>query len=133
MREILGDQLPKFSEEDIKLLRNSVDFLGLNQYTTRFIAHAKESAEECHFYKVQGIERIGIILRTDFSVNVLTACFFLMVMLLTCRNMGRRGSYWRKGSSVSLSLCHCCQVLGKLRNPCQILAFGWHSYIILLL
>ncbi|KAI4342865.1 hypothetical protein MLD38_027432 [Melastoma candidum] len=58
MREILGDLLPSFSEEETTLLRNSVDFVGLNHYTSRFIAHAKESTEECHFYKVQAMERV---------------------------------------------------------------------------
>ncbi|KAK6156426.1 hypothetical protein DH2020_010674 [Rehmannia glutinosa] len=35
MREKLGDCLPKFSERDKELLKNSVDFIGLNHYTTR--------------------------------------------------------------------------------------------------
>ncbi|MCL7021725.1 hypothetical protein MKW94_025448 [Papaver nudicaule] len=39
MREKLGDRLPKFSDEDRELLMNSVDFLGINHYSTRLIAH----------------------------------------------------------------------------------------------
>ncbi|KAF5741574.1 beta-glucosidase 42 [Tripterygium wilfordii] len=58
MREQLGDKLPKFSQEDKELLRNSIDFVGLNHYTTRFIAHATESPEEFSFYKAQQMERI---------------------------------------------------------------------------
>lgn len=58
MREKIGDRLPEFSEEDIELLRNSVDFVGLNHYTTRFIAHASESPEESDFYKAQQMKRI---------------------------------------------------------------------------
>ncbi|KAE9621452.1 putative beta-glucosidase [Lupinus albus] len=58
MRERLGDQLPKFSEEDKKFLLNSLDFIGLNHYTTRFISHVAESTEESHYYKAQGMERI---------------------------------------------------------------------------
>ncbi|XP_031381639.1 beta-glucosidase 42 [Punica granatum] len=59
MRERLGDQLPKFSDEEIEMLRNSVDFVGLNHYTSRFIAHAEDSPEEGHFYKAQMMARIA--------------------------------------------------------------------------
>lgn len=58
MRERLGDQLPKFSEEDKKILLNALDFIGLNHYTSRFISHVTECAEENHYYKVQEMERI---------------------------------------------------------------------------
>lgn len=62
MRERLGDRLPIFSKEDKDLLKNSLDFVGLNHYTSRFIAHVKDSPEEGDFYKAQEMERIG-----DFS------------------------------------------------------------------
>ncbi|CBI23349.3 unnamed protein product, partial [Vitis vinifera] len=58
MHEKLGDRLPKFSEEQIALLTNSVDFVGLNHYTSRFIAH-NESSVEHDFYKDQKLERIA--------------------------------------------------------------------------
>ncbi|KAI8555998.1 hypothetical protein RHMOL_Rhmol05G0218600 [Rhododendron molle] len=58
MRERLGDRLPKFSEKNKELLRNSVDFLGLNHYTTRFIAHSTNT-EDNYFYRTQEIERIA--------------------------------------------------------------------------
>ncbi|KAI3940727.1 hypothetical protein MKW98_030046 [Papaver atlanticum] len=58
MRERLGDLLPKFSDEDRELLRNSVDFLGINHYTTRLIAHVTTSPESGHFYDAQQMERI---------------------------------------------------------------------------
>ncbi|AES69718.1 putative beta-glucosidase [Medicago truncatula] len=57
MRERLGDQLPKFSEEDKKLLLNSLDFIGLNHYTTRLISHVTESGES-YYYNAQAMERI---------------------------------------------------------------------------
>lgn len=58
MRKRLGDQLPKFSEEDKKLLLNSLDFIGLNHYTTRLISHVTESGES-YYYNAQAMERIG--------------------------------------------------------------------------
>ncbi|GLT87929.1 hypothetical protein SLE2022_059800 [Rubroshorea leprosula] len=59
MREKLGNRLPKFSEEDKELLRNTMDFVGLNQYSARFIAHAADCPEEVSFYKDQEIEIIA--------------------------------------------------------------------------
>ncbi|XP_020226110.1 uncharacterized protein LOC109807849 [Cajanus cajan] len=58
MRERLGDQLPKLSEEDKKILLNPLDFIGLNHYTSRFISHVTECTEEHYYYKVQEMERI---------------------------------------------------------------------------
>ncbi|XP_023884565.1 beta-glucosidase 42 isoform X1 [Quercus suber] len=58
MQERLGDRLPKFSVEEKDLLRNSIDFVGLNHYTSRFIAHVPDSPEEGDFYKAQQMERI---------------------------------------------------------------------------
>lgn len=60
MRERV-DQLPKFSDEDKKLLVNSMDFIGLNHYTSRFISHATESPEGGHVYRAQAMETIGNI------------------------------------------------------------------------
>lgn len=59
MRERLGDQLPKFSEEDKKILLNKLDFIGLNHYTSRFISHVTESTEVNYYYMVQGTTRSG--------------------------------------------------------------------------
>ncbi|XWS58932.1 hypothetical protein CRYUN_Cryun08bG0076600 [Craigia yunnanensis] len=42
MHERLGDLLPEFAEEDKELLNSSMDFVGLNQYTTRLVSHAAE-------------------------------------------------------------------------------------------
>uniref|UniRef100_A0A1D1ZF74 Beta-glucosidase 4 n=1 Tax=Anthurium amnicola TaxID=1678845 RepID=A0A1D1ZF74_9ARAE len=57
MRERLGDQLPKFSDSEKKLLHHSVDFLGLNHYTSRFIAHMP-NPEGNYAYQVQEMERL---------------------------------------------------------------------------
>nr|XP_028946693.1 beta-glucosidase 4-like [Malus domestica] len=58
MRERLGDRLPIFSEKDKELLKNSVDFIGLNHYASRFIAHGRDNHDKGDFYKAQGIEKI---------------------------------------------------------------------------
>ncbi|XP_071920774.1 beta-glucosidase 42-like [Coffea arabica] len=60
MRERLGEKLPEFSQKDKELLRNSLDFVGLNHYTTRFIVDAETNSEDNDvFYRVQGMERIA--------------------------------------------------------------------------
>ncbi|KAK8913685.1 Beta-glucosidase 4 [Platanthera zijinensis] len=57
MRERLRDHLPEFTQRDRDLLRNAVDFIGLNHYTSRLIGHASETTEgPC--YEAQEMERI---------------------------------------------------------------------------
>ncbi|KAF6164638.1 hypothetical protein GIB67_032866 [Kingdonia uniflora] len=58
MRKRLGNRLPKFSEKDKEILKNSADFVGLNHYTSRFIAHITTNPEHNDFYEAQQIERI---------------------------------------------------------------------------
>ncbi|KAK9138970.1 hypothetical protein Sjap_009564 [Stephania japonica] len=58
MRETLGDRLPRFSDEEKELLRNSVDFVGLNHYTTRYIAHEAVGSEDHEFFTEQKLKRI---------------------------------------------------------------------------
>ncbi|XP_018832863.1 beta-glucosidase 42 [Juglans regia] len=59
MHERLGERLPKFSEEDKELIRNSIDFVGLNHYTSRFIAYVKDSPDEGDYYKAQEMQRLA--------------------------------------------------------------------------
>ncbi|XVF56382.1 hypothetical protein PTKIN_Ptkin06aG0116000 [Pterospermum kingtungense] len=58
MHERLRDLLPEFTEEDEELLKSPMDFVGLNQYTSRLVCHAEDSAEEGHFAKAQQVEKI---------------------------------------------------------------------------
>ncbi|CAN7109421.1 unnamed protein product [Brassica rapa subsp. narinosa] len=36
MQEILGQDLPKFTRDDLKISKNGLDFIGINQYTSRY-------------------------------------------------------------------------------------------------
>ena len=40
MRSLVGKRLPKFTEEESKLVKGSYDFLGLNYYTANYAAYA---------------------------------------------------------------------------------------------
>ncbi|KAG2326095.1 hypothetical protein Bca52824_008823 [Brassica carinata] len=39
MKTYVGSRLPSFTAEQSKMLRNSYDFIGINYYTARFVAH----------------------------------------------------------------------------------------------
>jgi beta-glucosidase len=45
MKKYLGDRLPKFTEEQKKLLKGSADIFGINHYTSRYITNGKEPGE----------------------------------------------------------------------------------------
>ncbi|KAK1601418.1 hypothetical protein QYE76_037275 [Lolium multiflorum] len=54
MRQRLGDRLPKFSAKDREFIRNKIDFIGLNNYTSRFIANqTNPQGKQIHFYHAQ--------------------------------------------------------------------------------
>lgn len=73
MRERLGDRLPKFTQEDRELLKNSLNFVGLNHYTSRLIAHVDSHSGEGDYFKAQEMERIG-----KYSSPSLLACIASM-------------------------------------------------------
>lgn len=39
MKKKVGNRLPSFTPEQSKMLKNSSDFIGINYYTARYIAH----------------------------------------------------------------------------------------------
>uniref|UniRef100_A0A5B6ZSX7 Putative beta-glucosidase 12-like n=1 Tax=Davidia involucrata TaxID=16924 RepID=A0A5B6ZSX7_DAVIN len=43
MRSLVGNRLPKFTEEQSKMLKGSFDFIGLNYYTAYYAAYAPNS------------------------------------------------------------------------------------------
>lgn len=45
MQEIVGNRLPMFTKPEVKMVRGSIDFLGLNQYTSKYMydPHQKPS------------------------------------------------------------------------------------------
>ncbi|EEF48842.1 beta-glucosidase, putative [Ricinus communis] len=44
LRSLVGNRLPKFSEEQSEMLKGSIDFLGLNYYTANYAAYAHYSS-----------------------------------------------------------------------------------------
>ncbi|XP_019092239.1 PREDICTED: beta-glucosidase 43-like [Camelina sativa] len=43
MQNIVKDRLPKFTAEEVKMVKGSIDFVGINQYTTYFMSDPKIS------------------------------------------------------------------------------------------
>lgn len=46
MRQAAGERLPKFSSDEQARLKNSLDFVGINNYTTRYITNADPCMKE---------------------------------------------------------------------------------------
>lgn len=44
IQNIVGKRLPKFTQEEVKIVKGSMDFVGINQYTTYYMYdnHQKE-------------------------------------------------------------------------------------------
>lgn len=55
MKERLGDRLPKFSDDEKKLIKGTSDFFGLNHYTTMYAAQADGTNKEGSVYGNGGI------------------------------------------------------------------------------
>jgi beta-glucosidase len=41
MKEVLGDRLPEFTPEEIKVVHGSGDFYGMNTYTTNLCSESR--------------------------------------------------------------------------------------------
>ncbi|XP_004140826.1 beta-glucosidase 44 [Cucumis sativus] len=51
MQEIVKERLPKFSEEEVSLVKGSIDFLGINQYTTFYMFNPKSTQLDAPGYQ----------------------------------------------------------------------------------
>ncbi|KAJ0527912.1 putative beta-glucosidase [Helianthus annuus] len=54
MPERVGDKLPIFSQKDKELLRNSLDFVGLNHSTSRFVSHSPNKYKSDYYSAQEG-------------------------------------------------------------------------------
>ena len=54
MQEILGDHLPKFSRDEMELVKGSIDFISVNHYTTLYAKDCLHSTCESGGHAIQG-------------------------------------------------------------------------------
>ena len=47
IREIAGDELPPFTEDEKAIMGNAADFFGLNHYTARLLESCEEGEIDC--------------------------------------------------------------------------------------
>lgn len=52
MQRIVADRLPKFTPEEISMVRGSVDFVGINQYTTYYMFDPHQSKPNITGYQM---------------------------------------------------------------------------------
>lgn len=45
MQDIVKERLPKFTEEEVKMVKGSIDFVGINQYTTYYMSAPHPTAK----------------------------------------------------------------------------------------
>ncbi|KAI8526285.1 hypothetical protein RHMOL_Rhmol13G0296600 [Rhododendron molle] len=60
MQSLVGNRLPKFTDEQSKMLNGSFDFLGLNYYSASYAAHAAD----------QPSNRVNVTYTTDSQVSL---------------------------------------------------------------
>lgn len=65
MQRIVADRLPKFTQKEISMVRGSVDFVGINQYTTYYAFDPKQPKPKITGYQVDwnigfAFERDGV-------------------------------------------------------------------------
>ena len=69
MRELVQERLPKFSLLDSTILKESLDFVGLNYYTAYYAANANSSDPDHRRYQ------------TDCNSNITGKNFAVLVLL----------------------------------------------------
>ncbi|XP_037496905.1 beta-glucosidase 17 isoform X2 [Jatropha curcas] len=71
MRSLVGDRLPKFTEEESKMIKGAIDFVGLNYYTARYVDDATSTnlsyTSDGHFIETTNKNGIPIGQQTGSS------------------------------------------------------------------
>lgn len=77
MRAHVGERLPQFLPDDISLLRGSVDFIGLNHYTSRWVTSQPRPNDPATstFWDDQCISTSGTILSLEIEKKLFSWVF----------------------------------------------------------
>ena len=74
MKDRLGDRLPKFSEDEKKMIKGTSDFFGLNHYTTMYASNADGTIKEGSVYGNGGISEdqdVDLSLDANWEVTLM--------------------------------------------------------------
>lgn len=74
MKDRLGDRLPKFSEDEKKMIKGTSDFFGLNHYTTMYASNADGTIKEGSVYGNGGISEdqdVDLSLDAEWKVTLM--------------------------------------------------------------
>ncbi|CAN1830910.1 Beta-glucosidase 12, partial [Linum perenne] len=82
MVDLFGSRLPKFTEEESRLLRKSFDFLGLNYYTAYYVKHNDDFDE---FHLRYATDSHGITTEEESISHLLVQCNISSGLALCCR------------------------------------------------
>ena len=93
MRQILGPNLPKFTKGEKQLLKNQIDFIGINHYETLYIKDCIHSLCDLDTYAgdalvTESAERNGILIGKPVKVG-LVYCISLCNNNPTSKLIGR--------------------------------------------
>ena len=68
MEEVVIGGLPKFTPEERKMVQGSYDFIGINYYTSRYVAPTQVCGVDVveGIYRTEYIEQTGYLLPTPF-------------------------------------------------------------------
>lgn len=82
MIDLVKERLPRFTEEEKKLVKGSFDFIGINYYTTRYGKNVPASQSEpiCYHNDALAKSETESTLHTSLPYCVVCACFFLPLL-----------------------------------------------------
>lgn len=83
MVSLVGNRLPKFTEEQSKLLTGSFDFIGLNYYTSKYAANVPHSSNDKSNPSYSNDSHVNLT-----SKNTLITSYALFVSFRIMQNRG---------------------------------------------
>ncbi|KAG2371251.1 Non-cyanogenic beta-glucosidase [Vigna angularis] len=70
MRSLVGNRLPEFSQQQMKLVNGSFDFIGLNYYTSNYATHAPQLGTVKPNYNTDANTNLTIAERNGIPIGV---------------------------------------------------------------
>lgn len=67
MQRIVADRLPKFTQKEISMVKGSVDFVGINQYTTYYAFDPKQPKPKITGYQMDW--NVGFACKKDSYIR----------------------------------------------------------------